>query len=799
MLPGTRCLASSLLLSFLYLFIVLDLPFTRNASSTVCSASVYPAQKRHSAISSTDKSTFGRSTRCVGRFFFLGSSSTRSYGRLWSPVFRPTTERNWFNNAPLPNAIPVPVLPLPINVSDTRLCESWTPGNTARIRPSLQQGTAASLRSLGAASSNPSLVPNHESIELGQLVVENSNSDVDPVDAPTSGKKSNSPLELVRTKFHRNKSQHSSRTGPRSGLGTSEEEMARRAELKRIMHKRIQDELKSEEEQPEPSTGSASGMADVHGSPRCHSSYHVDNSPDGNSALCTWLMTQGLSNHAHVTGRALEPPSKLAFEIEETIAKLPQDAVMRHCPSLESSELTKGQTCQPLQQCQDDDTANYSMPNKETSIARDVRCVNLTVGANIFDTSYPSKEIVCLPTPEISSTGSETRNAATSLHGLQLPPFRLSETSSYRHQEAELQTIEKRFGDVLSKRGRPPLKHSKFKEEFEETGPPVAITRSSFLLQKLHMPVLKRAKSSSKTDIQATPRCEAPAETLVVRSPNQPLQGHEGTTTRNLAPNMYLTPALEESTTDLWQRAVQLERESRKGAVRAAAVKKDRKKLASNSSVNLKVGRWRGVQRSISLESTNASDATVPNPHHLSAEDDPDRQKQPASPMSLGTKLPRRVMYDEQKRYRPHHESGDRGVRVLQNPNMGIPPPEAWSRWPSQTRKERTAAAGYSDGMKSRDFAIVASTGDGRIEWVTDKDPAATMTDLQLGSRSFSGKLGKAVKTGLEKLLPPKSGPLDEAGRSLSGHVAFADKRLEYPELEILPTEGGYKELKALE
>ncbi|KAG7124753.1 hypothetical protein HYQ44_001938 [Verticillium longisporum] len=130
---------------------------------------------------------------------------------------------------------------------------------------------------------------------------------------------------------------------------------------------------------------------------------------------------------------------------------------------------------------------------------------------------------------------------------------------------------------------------------------------------------------------------------------------------------------------------------------------------------------------------------------------------------------------------------------------MGIHPPEAWSRWPSQTRKERTAAAGYSDGMKSRDFAIVASTGDGRIEWITDKDPAAIMTDLQLGSRSFSGKFGKAVKTGLEKLLPPKSGPLDEAGRSLSGHVAFAGKRLEYPELEILPTEGGYKELKALE
>ncbi|KAH6702317.1 hypothetical protein EV126DRAFT_224261 [Verticillium dahliae] len=889
-------------------------------------------------------------------------------------------DENVANSSPLPNAIPVPVLPLPVKVSDTRLCESWTPDNTARIQPSLQQGTAASLRSLGAASSNSSLMPNHESIEVGQLVVENSNSDVDTADAPTSGKKSNSPLDLVRTKFHRNKSHHSSRTGPRAGLGASEEEMARRAELKRIMHKRIQEELKSEEEQPEPSTGSASAvkysttpidfpgggprdhlefsianasladaearkdaadeqsnavdepikderdkeydlsrrrsscpqsslfstpgglatlvvlrernslpelppspgmrpvghldaqnalsseprcllihtgrpeqMADVRGSPNCHSSYHVDNSPDGNSALCTWLMTQGLSNHAHITGRAIESPLKLASEIEGTTTKVPQATALRYCSSLETPALTKGQTCQHLQHCQDDDTVNYSLPNKETSIARDVRCTDCTVGANIFDTSCPSKETVRLPTPEIPSTGSESRKATTSLHGLQLSPFRwlgsdgdsflkgsdnltlggnesgfslivptttgsrrqtadvgsslaVSETSSYRHQEAELKTIEKRFGDVLSKRGRPPLKHSKFREEFEETGPPVAITRSSFLLQKLHIPVLKRAKSSSKTDVQATPRSEAPAETLVVglnrgsvRSPNQPLHSHEGTSTRTSTPHMYSTPTLEESTTDLWQRAVQLERESRKGAVRAAAVKKDRKKLASNSSVHLKVGRWRGVQRSKSLESTNASDANVPNPQHSSAGDDPDRQKQPASPSCLGTKLPGRVMHDEQKRYQPHHESEDRGERVLQNPNIGIPPPEAWSRWPSQTRKERTAAAGYSDGMKSRDFAIVASTGDGRIEWITDKDPAALMTDLQLGSRSFSGKFGKAVKTGLEKLLPPKSGPLDEAGRSLSGHVAFAGKRLEYPELEILPTEGGYKELKALE
>lgn len=455
------------------------------------------------------------------------------------------------NSSPLPNAIPVPVLPLPVKVSDTRLCESWTPDNTARIQPSLQQGTAASLRSLGAASSNSSLMPNHESIEVGQLVVENSNSDVDTADAPTSGKKSNSPLDLVRTKFHRNKSHHSSRTGPRAGLGASEEEMARRAELKRIMHKRIQEELKSEEEQPEPSTGSASAvkysttpidfpgggprdhlefsianasladaearkdaadeqsnavdepikderdkeydlsrrrsscpqsslfstpgglatlvvlrernslpelppspgmrpvghldaqnalsseprcllihtgrpeqMADVRGSPNCHSSYHVDNSPDGNSALCTWLMTQGLSNHAHITGRAIESPLKLASEIEGTTTKVPQATALRYCSSLETPALTKGQTCQHLQHCQDDDTVNYSLPNKETSIARDVRCTDCTVGANIFDTSCPSKETVRLPTPEIPSTGSESRKATTSLHGLQLSPFR---------------------------------------------------------------------------------------------------------------------------------------------------------------------------------------------------------------------------------------------------------------------------------------------------------------------------------------------------------------------------------------
>ena len=85
--------------------------------------------------------------------------------------------------------------------------------------------------------------------ELGQLAVDD---DVDSDDDWDQGmtNKNGSTLQLVRRGVRGHASQDSlGRSKSRSAVGSSEEEIARRAELKRLMHKRIQDELRSEARQ----------------------------------------------------------------------------------------------------------------------------------------------------------------------------------------------------------------------------------------------------------------------------------------------------------------------------------------------------------------------------------------------------------------------------------------------------------------------------------------------------------------------------------------------------------------------
>ena len=82
-------------------------------------------------------------------------------------------------------------------------------------------------------------------VDLGQLVVEGSDSD-DGLE-PAAPSKSTSTLQLVKTHIRRHLSQDSlSKRKKCSIVGNSEQELVRRAELKRLMHKRIQDQLRSE-------------------------------------------------------------------------------------------------------------------------------------------------------------------------------------------------------------------------------------------------------------------------------------------------------------------------------------------------------------------------------------------------------------------------------------------------------------------------------------------------------------------------------------------------------------------------
>ncbi|KAK5660645.1 hypothetical protein OQA88_12008 [Cercophora sp. LCS_1] len=94
----------------------------------------------------------------------------------------------------------------------------------------------------------PTAIVPIDPVELGQLLVDDSDSDDELELRPHN--KSTSTLQLVRVHIRRHLSQDSlSRRRARSAVGTSHEEIERRAELKRLMRKRIQEELRTEESQ----------------------------------------------------------------------------------------------------------------------------------------------------------------------------------------------------------------------------------------------------------------------------------------------------------------------------------------------------------------------------------------------------------------------------------------------------------------------------------------------------------------------------------------------------------------------
>ncbi|KAJ0326546.1 hypothetical protein COL5a_006731 [Colletotrichum fioriniae] len=88
--------------------------------------------------------------------------------------------------------------------------------------------------------------------------------------------------------------------------------------------------------------------------------------------------------------------------------------------------------------------------------------------------------------------------------------------------------------------------------------------------------------------------------------------------------------------------------------------------------------------------------------------------------------------------------------------------------------------------MTPKDFAAVPGTETAPYVELAGKTSMPNVVEIKKSSQSMSKKLGKAMKTSLGKMLPSKPG-------------AKSPGQLEYPELEILPTKEGYKDLEALQ
>jgi hypothetical protein len=129
-----------------------------------------------------------------------------------------------------------------------------------------------------------------------------------------------------------------------------------------------------------------------------------------------------------------------------------------------------------------------------------------------------------------------------------------------------------------------------------------------------------------------------------------------------------------------------------------------------------------------------------------------------------------------------------------QNPTKEL---DRWTKYPSHTRTERHGAAGHIGSLPNRDSVVTPVE-----KFSMDKSVDSAQQTPKARPRKMPGKIGKAVRSGFSKLLPSKTSPSpgsprsSKSGRRSSGRYK---RSVKYPELEVLATEGGYRELKALE
>lgn len=127
-------------------------------------------------------------------------------------------------------------------------------------------------------------------------------------------------------------------------------------------------------------------------------------------------------------------------------------------------------------------------------------------------------------------------------------------------------------------------------------------------------------------------------------------------------------------------------------------------------------------------------------------------------------------------------------------------PPASWAKFPSYNREERNATAGEHDNVEPRDFAVKEVSSAGGISWTIDKDEGGSPSRRSI-VRSVSDKFTQPFKSGWSRIVPGHAGT-HYKDRSILGARRSSIRTsgdLEYPELELLPRSGGYRELLALE
>ncbi|KAI5925489.1 hypothetical protein F4810DRAFT_658868 [Camillea tinctor] len=389
----------------------------------------------------------------------------------------------------------------------------------------------------------------------------------------------------------------------------------------------------------------------------------------------------------------------------------------------------------------------------------------------------------------------------------ELPPKRptidtgsvtMSDTASFRQREAELISIEKRFGLTSLHRAPSFPVCSKFREEFDQSGNPARGRHSFFTRLRFSMP--KKESISSKQQHKHFDGALHNRHKISTHGEEHWLSFQEGVARKqpSVSSSMGYKPHIAESATGLWQRAIKSEADNRR-----AELDNGRSKLRKQSP-NIHITE---PERQGRVEDEEANEPSVgynslskESGHNLTPKTERrlhSSQKQPEN-ASNGVL---REWVNQLDADDPVIQSGLSAYSQTRKSRKLLTPPASWSKWPSHSRHERTGPAGVDDNVNSKDFANFQVSQSPEIPHAPEKSPtAASKRSPTPLSRSLSSHFSKAMKEGWGKVAPRKDG----LNRDRTPSITPLDDRksrgyLEYPELELLPTPSGYKEVQALE
>ncbi|KAF4982495.1 hypothetical protein FZEAL_1888 [Fusarium zealandicum] len=375
-----------------------------------------------------------------------------------------------------------------------------------------------------------------------------------------------------------------------------------------------------------------------------------------------------------------------------------------------------------------------------------------------------------------------------------------SESASFIQREAELDTIERRFG-VFTRMKTIKRVNSRFRENFNEYvhGQP---TRRSFM-SNIHLAVPslfkpRSRKSAGRQHMHMT-GIGPDQESEVALSEQTNKRVHEANDKSIRCSNLSIRPDVspisseafqrpdlerQQSATGLWQRAIRLEAEERRSSSNRLSTPNLGNQRDKSSSRSLRVTAMplkRGSIASLSTGNTRRETSQLtPTPDELPSKDN-------------SKWLIQRWVTE----MRPSTPNTAKGTESMLSVKLASPP-KSWARFPSHNREERNKNATAQDDVHSRDFAVKVVSTEGEILWSTDV-PGEQKPHDDTMSRSFSARLGEVVRSKIIKWTPSRRIQQEKAQEPIKGRVSSQTGHLEYPELEIQPKKSGYEELQVLE